>query len=248
MEKTSHLGMNRTGVDMSPMHSKAMLEGAERVPGDVEANQMLATRRQEMIMEAGTIGSVPMPGTLKGALSSVMKKATGKSPETFINKLGERLAFERMGVRLYEALITKCETLANQQVGAVFTIDDLRRIRADEARHFQLVHDAITSIGADPTAQTPDADVSAVLSSGVLKVITDIRTTVPQSLEAILTAELADTAAWELLVQMAETMGMSDMAVSFREALEQEERHILQVKQWYTQLMTFEAGGKTTRH
>lgn len=248
MENRSHLGMNRTGVDMSPIHSKQMLQGAAHVPGDLDASRSLAARRQEMITEAGTLGSVPMPGTLKGAMSSVMKKATGKRPETFINKLGQRLAFERTGVRLYEALITKCEIMASQQIGAVFSIDDLRRIQADEARHFELVHEAMTAIGADPTAQTPDADVAGVLSMGILKVITDPRTTVPQSLEAILTAELADTAAWELLASMAEAMDMSAMAETFRDALLQEERHVQQVKQWYTQLMTFEAQGKAMRH
>jgi hypothetical protein len=109
MDKTTVLGNNRTGIDASPDDIKEMMALVKITPasssGDV---QTLAQMRQEYIAEADVIGSVPPPGTLKGIASSAMDKLMGKNPEAFIDKLGCRLAFERVGVRLYDALIAKC--------------------------------------------------------------------------------------------------------------------------------------------
>jgi bacterioferritin (cytochrome b1) len=249
MSKTTHMGMNRTGIDIAPILSKEMIRSSDDVPADLSGLSQLVAFRQQHILEADRLGSVPIPGTFKGAMVSLKDKLTGKNPEVLINKLGERLAYERNGVRLYEALITKCETLQNDQIGAIFSVEQLRQIRNDEADHFAMLTEVMESIGADPTAQTPDADVIGVLSMGIVKVITDPRTTVPQSLCAILTAELSDTAGWELLTTLAEDMGMTEMAERFRLATAEEERHIAQVRGWLTQLTLVDSGVMPTmRH
>ena len=74
-----------------------------------------------------------------------------------------------------------------------------------------MVEAAIRSIGADPTVQTPSADVDGVASMGLIQVLTDPRTSVAQCLEAILIAELADNDGWQMLILFAEKMGMDDM-------------------------------------
>lgn len=68
----------------------------------------------------------------------------GDSPHILLDKLGERLAFERTGARLYDALITKCEAMLAGDIS--MTINDLQQIRADEARHCMLIADAITTL------------------------------------------------------------------------------------------------------
>lgn len=78
---------------------------------------------------------------------------------------------------------------------------DATESRSEEAQRFLLLKGALESLGADPTAQTPDADVIGVASRGVLKVMADPRTTVGQCLDALLTAELTDHAGWELLIE-----------------------------------------------
>lgn len=242
MSKTTHMGMNRTGIDISPVLSKEMMRSSDDVPADISGVSELAAFRRQVVAEADRLGSVPIPGTFKGAMVSLKDKLTGKNSEVLINKLGERLAFERTGTRLYEALITKCESVQNSQMGAVFSLDELRQIRNEEAAHFALLTEVMESIGADPTAQTPDADVVGVASMGLLKVVTDPRTSVPQSLVAILTAELADGAGWELLVSLSSDMGMNDMADRFRQALAEEERHAAKVREWLTSLTVTESG------
>lgn len=240
MEKSTHMGRNRTGIDMSPIHSKEMISNAESATLSSEANgQTISSVERQYIQESDSVGSVPMPGSVKGALKSAMKKMSGRNPEMLINKLGERLAFERSGVRLYECLITKCESAKS---GPQIPIDRLRHFRSEEEEHFRMVKDAMLSLGADPTAQTPDADVSGVASMGIMKVITDPRTSIGQCLEAMLIAELTDNAAWELLVELSDEMGLEDIADQFGQALRQEEVHLQEIRRWYEQSVMTDAG------
>src|SRR5690606_21457866 len=127
------------------------------------------------------VGSVPIPATPKGMLKSAMEKMVGRHPETLINKLGERLAFERSGVRIYESFIEKCESATNdgKDVSPV-PLERLWEFRNQEAQHFRLLKQSIESLGADPTAQTPDADVIGVSSMGLMKAIMDPRTSISQ--------------------------------------------------------------------
>jgi hypothetical protein len=240
MEKTTVLGMNRTGIDMSPIDTKEMLAFTNVSPPSSEGDEMsIAAMRREYIGEAEELGSIPPPGTLKGVASTAMQKLTGKNPEAFIDRLGCRLAFERTGVRLYDALIAKCSSAASGN--SIVPIDTLWNFRNQELQHFKMVEAAIRSIGADPTAQTPSADVDGVASLGLIQVLTDPRTSIAHSMEAILIAELADNDGWQLLILFAEKMGMDDMARDFRIALGEEDNHLMHVRQWYKQLVLEDA-------
>lgn len=156
-----------------------------------------------------------------------------------LDKLAERLAFERTGTRLYEAIIGKAEVLAEQSGPRV---DELEKIHHEELSHFHMLKGYIENLGGDPTAQTPSADVVGVASSGLLKVIADPRTTMPQSLQALLIAELADNDGWSTLIKLAEGFNQDQMAADFRKALEAEERHLMQVRGWLSARTQEEAG------
>lgn len=236
MEKSTQLGMNRTGADMSPIHSKAMLKGQTLFKvGPIDPTGLAAIRSSYIRLKE-PVGSVPLPGTFKGVLTSGKEKMTGHNPEVLINKLGQRLAFERSGVRLYDALIMKIEADKADEGDDIVSLDRLRQFRAEENEHFLMVKEVMESIGADPTAQTPDADVSALGALGIQKVMTEPRTSLSQCLEALLTAEMTDNAAWELLVGLCTEMGLDDTAEEFRRALAQEEKHLVQIKSWVHQL------------
>ncbi|HYF20966.1 MAG TPA: ferritin-like domain-containing protein, partial [Ramlibacter sp.] len=116
------------------------------------------------------------------------------------------------------------------------------RIRGEELEHFRLLCDAMVQLGGDPTAQTPCADVSSTASMGLLQVLTDPRTTLAQCLNAMLTVELTDNAGWELLIQLAEQAGESDLAGRFLGALAQEQEHLVTIKGWLAALVTQGAG------
>src|SRR5688500_18094111 len=110
MEQSTQIGMNRTGVQMSPVDTGKMIEASTRIQPSVSESTMV-DMRSDYIAEADPVGTIPVPGTVKGAAKTVTKKVTGKRPEVFIDKLGERLAFERTGTRLYDALLTKFESV-----------------------------------------------------------------------------------------------------------------------------------------
>ena len=136
--------------------------------------------------------------------------------------------------------------LANLAVGIVNALnptpDQVEGIRDDELRHFAELKDAIESLGGDPTAVTPCADVAGVAAAGVVKVLTDPRTTLSQCLDALLMVELADNDAWVLLADLADGSGQKEMADRFRVALAEEDEHLILVRGWVTRGITGQAG------
>lgn len=236
--QNSKLGMNRTGIEMSPDLAREAMEGAAMTPSSRGDASTLKAVRKEYAKEAGRLGSVPMPTSFKGALMSAKDKVMGNKPEVFIDKLGERLAFERSGVRLYDLFLTKCESMP---VGGL-PIDDVRHIKEEEYQHFKLVEEVIKSIGGDPTAVTPAANVAGVNAMGLVKTLSDPRTSIAQGLDALLTAELVDNAAWETLIELAAGLGMNDTAKQFTQALREENEHLEKVKSWHQKAVLAESG------
>jgi rubrerythrin len=231
MHKATRLGKNRTGIQMSPADSRKMLQepkGAPFTPGDDSGIMKIRTA---YIEASGPVGTVPPPATAKGALKAGAKALTGKKAHVFIDRIGERLAFERTGTRLYDAFITKCRAEANG--AAKQLIAQLEHIRDEEAAHFHLLVECMEKLGADPTAQTPAADVTGVESAGLMQVVTDPMTSATQSLHAILIAELADNDAWDELVLLAQELGQDDMVGQFAAARDQEREHLATIRQWH---------------
>jgi len=231
MKEQTKIGMNRTGMQMSPFDANQMKSSANSTtansPGDDSA---LAQLRGEYIVESDPVGSVPMPGSLKGVVKTGMAALKGDNPSLFLDKLGERLAFERTGTRLYDALIAKFDAVDSD--GLSMTLEDLQQIRDEEANHFAIVANAIEQLGGDPTSQTPCADLAGVESMGLMQVVTDPRTTLAQSLHAILIGELADNSGWEMLITLAEANGQDSMVADFTVALNDERVHLQKVQSW----------------
>jgi hypothetical protein len=229
-------GGNRTGAAVAEDNVRAMLEANERwAPAEPIDTTLAEADRSVYVIESDAVGSIPPPVTIQGMLKTGFDKLIGERPEVLMDKIGERMAFERSGTRLYDALIVKYETLAEGgempdlpvplDAGGADVPSTLERIRAQEHEHFLMLKDVMTSLGGDPTAQTPCADVTGVASMGLMQVVTDPRTTFAQSLNAMLIAELADNAGWELLITLARAMA-------------EEEEHLVTVKAWLTALVT----------
>jgi rubrerythrin len=131
-------------------------------------------------------------------------------------------------------LIAKFE--ATEQGMTSIGIEDLQKIRDDEARHFAIIANAIESVGGDPTSQTPCADLVGVESLGLMQVVTDPRTTLAQSLHAILVAEMTDLSGWEMLIMLAEDQGQLSMIPEFQLALDEERGHLQQIQTWFEEV------------
>jgi len=241
MKSPQSMGMNRTGIDQSPEGAEEMTRAVQEFPPSSQGNERtLIQLRAPYLDTADPVGTVPLPGTLKGAAKSGMQKLMGRHAEVLIDKLGGRLAFERTGTRLYDALIGKF--MSRRDEAAMLSVDQLEQFRAEEASHIGLCWDALRQLGADPTCVTPMADTNAVASIGLMQIITDPRMTVAQSLHAVHVAELADNDGWQLLIKLASQMGQDDIAGRFQIALEEENKHLAALRTWMEQICLAEAG------
>lgn len=216
MQTTTEVGINRSGMVVAEDSGEKMLQNMELTKPPRGDETDLAKIRLEYAKEAGPLGSLPEPKQ-SGATALLM------------DKLGERLAFERSGTRLYDALMVKCTADNSARIPA----KELKHIREEEAVHFALVGAAIQSLGGDPTAQTPGADVSGVEGMGLMQVLNDPKTTVAQALHSILVAEMVDNAAWEELIELTSQVGNDDLVARFTKARDEEREHLEKVQTWY---------------
>jgi hypothetical protein len=241
MKNTTPLGMNRTGVGMSPIDSQKMTNAPSVVsPPPMNGHSMEATRK-EFSSDSEPIGAVPPPTTLKGVAKTAAKMVMGENPTIFIDKLGERLGFERTGTRLYEAILAKYDALGSWDGGPDGVL--LRQFHDDELRHMKMIQLALQQIGADPTVMTPAADIAGVESSGLMQVLTDPRTSMPLCLHALLVAELTDNEGWQMLIQLATAMGYDQLATQFTEALNDEQNHLNHGRRWTLGSIQMQATG-----
>ena len=213
----SETGMdNRTGVLLAPGEAQELVDNVQALSPEPELDQSEAAAMRAVFIKQGTaIGSPPIAED--GAMAALM------------DKLGARLAFERSGVRLYDALIQKRQAAGGRDKP---TAVDLEHIRNEELEHMQALEETILDLGGDPTMMTPAADVSATMTTGVLQVVTDPRTTVSQCLEAILTAELVDNDCWDVLIKMLQEQGLEEEAEEFQDAVAEEREHLQKVRDW----------------
>src|SRR4051812_35577931 len=114
MEDPTKLGHNRTGMQMSPLQGEMLRRTARQaaILADTDLAEqpeatLVAELRREYVNEADALGSVPPPGTLSGALKSGAAMISGKRVQVFIDKVAERMAYERGGTRLYDAALVK---------------------------------------------------------------------------------------------------------------------------------------------
>jgi rubrerythrin len=215
MHVTTEVGINQSGILASEDGGEKMMENIELTRPPRGDERDLAKLRLECALDAQPVGTLPEPQP-EGIARVLM------------DKLGERLAFERSGTRLYDALMVKCSADSSR-----ISLKELRHIRDEEGVHFALVGAAIESLGGDPTAQTPSADVAGVEGMGLMQVLNDPKTTVAQALHAILVAEMTDNAAWDELIELASQVGNDDLVARFTKAREEEREHLVKVQGWY---------------
>ena len=222
---------NRTGLFSTPRRAKAMQEGASGASTDTDGGEDADELREVYLKEAHAIGSRPDPTKDVGG--------TG-DPAVFGDKLAERLAFERTGTRLYEALLGKLEVQGGFPGGP--SADELRAFHDQEAAHFTMLEECMKQLGMDPTAITPSADLAALESMGIGQVLGDPRTSLGEGLHAILVAELADREGWRMLIDLARKAGHDALAERFQGAEEEEEEHLTAVRAWVSAHVTGLAG------
>jgi rubrerythrin len=212
-------GDNRTGITQHPDLVAEMIEGtAEFGPTSRGGVEALAANRIRVAKESAPAATMPPA------------KDVPLERLPILDKLGARLAFERTGTRLYQALISKLDAYGTFRGGP--SRADLEHIRDEEQRHLALAQDLIVRLGGDPTVVTPCANLQLVASHGIGQVLVDPRTTLIEGLDAIIVAELTDHESWELLARSVAPLGDKQIEAQIREAERVEAEHLTKVRSW----------------
>jgi hypothetical protein len=230
MKMRDIVGQNRSGGLRVPEMTLEQMQASEEFepssPGDSSG---VALVRVAYAKSGEPAATMPPPLGVKQLAKSALGALTG-NPNVLLDKLGERLAYERSGVRLYEALLSKLDAYGSFRGGP--SRADLQHILDEELEHFHLLAQTIERLGGDPTAVTPSANVQATATMGIAAVLVDPRMSFLQSLEVMLTVELADNDCWAALIELAGAAGDAEAAESFDEALQHEREHLARVRAW----------------
>ena len=168
-----------------------------------------------------------------------MKKLAGKNVSRVIDLLNERLAFERAGVKLYDKILQRMQS--DPRVARM--LDQMKEHREQEKEHEEWLEEQIRALGGDAHTPSEKSILVQAESQGIEHVIErDPR--LPHDFHALLTAELADNAGWDLLVQLADAIGDRDAKKEFKKRLHEEEEHLLFVRKAVEQFAKEEVLGE----
>jgi hypothetical protein len=230
MKMRDIVGNNRSGALRVPEMTRELIAAAEEFPPSSEGDaDEIAAVRVAYAQNGEPAATMPPPLGVLGLAKNALGALRG-DPNLLLDKLGERLAYERSGVRLYDALLSKVDAYGTFRGGP--SRDDVTHIRDEELEHFHLLAQTIERLGGDPTAVTPSANVQAVASRGMCAVLVDPRTNLLQSLEIVQMIELADNDCWAALIELAQGGGDAEAVEAFGEALEHEREHLERVRAW----------------
>jgi bacterioferritin (cytochrome b1) len=162
-----------------------------------------------------------------------MDKLAKKNVTRVIDLLNERLAFERAGVTLYDTLLGRLRASADPEIAGL--IDTVQKHREEEKEHEEWLEEQIRTLGGDARAPSEHAVLVQAESEGVERVMRRDES-IPHDFHALLTAELADNAGWDLLVQIADEFGDSKAKKEFKKRLREEADHLLFVRKTVLEL------------
>jgi hypothetical protein len=134
MPQSPVVGENRTGIQRAGAPGEEMRQATVEFPPSSEGSaEAIADVRVAYAQEGETLGEMPPPEGLVDRAKSVVAGLAGGQPTLLMDKLGERLAFERAGARLYEALLSKHRAFGTFDGGP--SADDLLEILHEEYTH-----------------------------------------------------------------------------------------------------------------
>src|SRR5690242_12396619 len=99
---------------------------------------------------------------------ATMKKLAEKNRSKLIDLLTERLAFERAGVQLYDAILAKMEASAEEEIAAM--LDQMREHRNQEWQHEEFLEMCVRELGGDAHGETEMSRLTKRESQGIEQV------------------------------------------------------------------------------
>ena len=156
-----------------------------------------------------------------------MKKLAAKNLGRVLDLLNERLAFERAGVKLYDTILARMRSSGDPRVKEVMA--QIQQNRDEEKEHEEWLEEQIRALGGDDHAPSEKSILVQTEAEGIEHVVMRDPNLL-HDFHALLTAELADNAGWELLVELASEFGDRDAKKEFKKRLHEEEEHLVLVR------------------
>jgi rubrerythrin len=153
-----------------------------------------------------------------------MDKLARNNPEKLIDLLSERLFFEREAVKLYDALMAKLVRSNDPEIHR--TLWTLRAHRNEEKAHEEWLEAQILALGGDVMAVTDLVALARTEAVGIEAIVLDGDNEPVHLFHALLAAELADNAGWDLLVALADEAGDRDAKKQLKMRLHEEDDHV----------------------
>jgi bacterioferritin (cytochrome b1) len=172
-----------------------------------------------------------------------MKELATYNREKILDLLIARMSFERAGVKLYDSVIAKIEAQADP--GAQRMLPKLKEHRDEEKEHEEWLEEQVRSLGGDAHGTSDMARLEQRESKGIEDIILDGDNEAMHFFHALLAAELADNAGWDLLVEIADQAGDREAKKAFKKRLHQEMEHLLFVRRVIRRLARREVLGQT---
>ena len=169
-----------------------------------------------------------------------MEQLAKKNAPFVLDVLNARLAFERTGVKLYDSVIEKIERSGDPRFSAI--VEELREIRAEEREHAEWLEMQIRGLGGRPDENSDMARLETEEGRGIESVICDGHAKIIHLVHALLAAELADNAGWDVLVQLADEAGDSAAKVELGRRMAEEAKHLLFIREVVVRAVESEIG------
>lgn len=175
---------------------------------------------------------IPMTATLVAPLSSTTALHT-IAPAPLLRHIRARLAFARTSTRLYEAFLEQLDASPPAAPGSQRGGLDRQTIvhfRNEEAAHFELLCEALESLGADALVEDGGSNDASRPANAVALNVAAIDPVA--RLDTLLDAEQADEVGWHRLVATTHAYGMDELAHRFEQAHAEEIGHVRQLQAW----------------
>ena len=147
-----------------------------------------------------------------------------------LDRMAEQLAVERCATRLYELLLEKLHLRAADDLEATRAV--VKRFRDEEAAHFEILCEAIQTLGGDPLTPSSRDQALAFRMSALVQAIKDPGASISQCMSTIFTAELTDRAGWVTLVNLAQALGHDVLVPQLQGALQEEDAQLARITAW----------------
>lgn len=140
-----------------------------------------------------------------------------------VEVLSERLAFERLGVRLYDQLLAR---LADAEPAIARMRPRVEQQRDEEREHVAWLEAQLGHLDGGGAGGGRRVALVQTESQGLAHVVGDGASTVAEAFHALWAAELADAGGWELLVGLAEAADDAPAVDEFARRRDTERLHV----------------------